>query len=73
MKRAVQGRWPMIVRTILGVLSSFGVAFMLYVLAHFHRESKRGRQTNVRILKRIRNESEANNIIYPKNHVTHHH
>lgn len=63
----------MIVRTILGVLGSFGVAFMLYVLANFHRESKRGKQTNVRILKRIRNESGANNIIYPTDHMTPHH
>ena len=38
----------MIGKTILGVLCFFGVAFMLYVLTNFHRESKRGRQANIK-------------------------
>jgi hypothetical protein len=31
----------MIARTILGVLGFFGIVFMLYALANFHRASKR--------------------------------
>lgn len=61
----------MIGKTILGVLCFFGAAFMLYVLANFHRESKRGRQTNMRILKRMRNENGVVNN-YPANPLTRH-
>ena len=61
----------MIGRTILGVLCFFGVAFMLYALANFHRESKRGRQTNLRILKRIRDENGEVNT-YPAKYLTRH-
>jgi hypothetical protein len=46
----------MIWQIVLGVVSFVIVGFMLYVLVNFHRESKRARQINTGLVKRLRNE-----------------